>query len=264
MATDPGRQWAINLTEGGYEHHCKNKSDLRKIKRLGMAWRRIFKATKISPPRHAFEIGCGGGQNLATLAMNDFTVSAVDISDSVLARAKGFIAEVEAVSGTRLNIEIVEGDFFTFQSEARYDLIYHFGVVEHYLEPEHRAQFWQKAMELAAPGGWLVSVVPCGRHIMRRMTRELELLGYRRELEEIDYSCSSHVEEFEKAGAVNISAIPHGYFFFLGGHPAPLVSKVLYPLFFPIGNMVLTWLPLPVSLAEKLAQTLIVVGQKPE
>ena len=119
-------------------------------------------------------------------------------------------------------------------------------------------------MELANPGGWLVSVVPCGQHIMRRMTRERELLGYRRELAEIDYSCSSHVEEFRNAGVVNILAMPHSYFFFLRDHPSQAVRKVLYPLLFSIGNIVLTWLPLPSSLTEKFAHTLIVVGQKPE
>ncbi|MCZ6721552.1 MAG: class I SAM-dependent methyltransferase [Proteobacteria bacterium] len=264
MVMDPAEQWSINLTAGGYEHRCQDKDDLKQIKRLGSAWRRILGATRLAPPASAFEIGCGGARNLAKLALNGFSVGGIDLSRAVLARAKQFIAEVESVSDVRLNIELVKDDFFNFQSEKRYDLVYHYGVVEHYLDPERRAEFWRKALELTVAGGWIASVVPCGQHLMRPMTRERELLGYRHELAEIDYSCSSHAEELERAGMVNIRALPHSYFFFLSDHPNQAVRKVLYPTIFVIGNVLLPWLPLPSSVAEKLAHTLIVVGQKPE
>jgi SAM-dependent methyltransferase len=262
MALDPGAQWAINLTEGGYENHCRSEDELRKIKKLGFAWRRILTATGVRPPAEVFEIGCGGGEQLATLALNGFSATGIDVSPDVLARARRYLAEIEAVAATPLRAKLIDGDFFSFTTPRRYRLVYHFGVVEHYLDPADRARFWGKAVELTAPGGWVVSVVPCGRHLMRPRMRAEELCGYQHRLAETDYSAAIHRAEFERAGLGDIQVLPHGYFFFLSGHPSPAVRRIGFPLLFGAGNAVLPWFPVPAAFKERFAHTLIVAGRK--
>jgi SAM-dependent methyltransferase len=262
MAYDPSAQWAVNLTEGGYENHCRGEDDLKAIRRFGFAWRRIFAATGLSPTIATFEIGCGGGEKIAPLALNGARASGIDVSRDVLERAGRYIGEIEAVSGQALGIDLVQGDFLAFESADTFDLVYHFGVVEHYLDGQDRARFWGRAVALARPGGWVASIVPCGRHIMRPLARERELLGYQNRLAEIDYSAALHEDEFRAAGLTEIKVLPHGYFFFLSGHPSALVRALYRPLFI-FGNVVLPYLPLPVSVLERFAQTLIVVGRRP-
>jgi SAM-dependent methyltransferase len=263
MAISPGEQWAINLTEGGYENHCRTADDLRKIKRLGLAWRRILGATGLAAPASVFEIGCGGGEKLATLALNGFAADGIDISPDVLDRAKQFFAEIGDIGGDPLRIGLNQGDFFAFDTDRRYDLVYHFGVVEHYLQADDRARFWDNAVKLTAPGGWVVSVVPCGRHLMRSRMRAEELCGYEHRLAEIDYSAASHRDEFARVGLVDVRVLPHGYFYFLSGHPSAMVRGLAFPPLFAIGNACLPWLPAPAALTERFAHSLIAIGRRP-
>ncbi len=159
---------------------------------------------------------------------------------------------------------MVRGDFFDHKSSETYDLVYHFGVVEHYLDANDRAMFWQRAIDMTSPGGWVVSVVPCGRQLMRAKVREQELCGYRKSVAEIDYSSALHVDEFRQAGLDDIRVMPHAYFYFLNGHPNAVIRKIIYPMLFIFGNALLLYLPLPVAILERFAHTLIVVGRKPE
>jgi hypothetical protein len=95
------------------------------------------------------------------------------------------------------------------------------------------------------------------------MVRAQELCGYQHRLAEIDYSCASHAAEFAAAGLVDIRVLPHGYFFFLSGHPSRAIRRFLYPPLFALGNAVLPWLPVPASVKERFAHTLIAVGRRP-
>lgn len=263
MSYDPGAQWSTNLKEGGYVHHCHSERDLHRIMRLGSAWRRIFRYTRLRPPASAFEVGCGGGDKLAALALNGFSVAGIDVSSDVLNRARAYFAEIEAVRKSALDATLIEGDIFSFAGSGTFDLVYHFGVVEHYLDDERRRSFWARSVSLASPNGWIVSVVPCGSHLMRRRMREQELLGYQNRLAEIDYSTASHAAEFQAVGLQNTRVLPHNYFFFLSGHPNVWVRRLLFPLMFGLGNALLPWLPLPVTVKERFAHTLIAIGQVP-
>ena len=261
MANDPARQWAQNLVAGGYDAHCESEADVRRIARLGLAWRRILRATGLKAPASVFEIGCGGGEKLATLALNGFRGEGIDISRDVLARARNYFREIEAQSRRKIEMELNEGDFLSHASERQFALVYHSGVVEHYLDADSRRSFWNAAYGLTAPGGWIVSIVPCGRHIMRRKMRDRELYGYRRELAEIDYSSRLHIEEFRNCGLVKIRSLPHGFFFFLSSHPSRAIRKFVYPAL--SGFALLVSPMVPSRFSERFAHTLIVIGQKP-
>jgi 2-polyprenyl-3-methyl-5-hydroxy-6-metoxy-1,4-benzoquinol methylase len=256
---DTSKSWQSALEKEGYEHHCFSKKDFNKIKRLGRVWQRILKIVNINPSSRIFEVGCGGGIHLATLALNGFEVHGIDVSIDVTKRAENYLKEVNNFNP--INATVETADIFDYQVSDSYDMSFHFGVVEHFLDITQRQQIWNKLYSLTKPGGWIVSVVPCGQHIMREMVREKGLCGYN--IPEIDYSCESHKREFEELNLSPIYVFTHNYFSFLSAHPSKFVSKIMYPFLFIVGNLVLPYTPLSENLKEKYAQTIVVVGQKP-
>jgi len=206
-----------------------------------------------------FELGCGGGIHLAQLALNGFEVHGIDVSDAVAARAQNYLEEVSKFQLIRASVAVA--NIFEYQSSDSYDMCFHFGVVEHFLELSQRQQIWNKLYSLTKPGGWIVSVVPCGQHLMRGMVRERNLAGYN--IPEIDYSCVSHRGEFANLGLQPIYAVPHNYFSFLSAHPSRMISKIIHPMSFVLGNMIIPLVPLPEDIKEVWAHTLIVIGRKP-
>ena len=217
-------EWKQVLSVQPYEHHCYSIDDFKKIKSLGRIWRKIFQAIKPEPSFRFFELGYGGGIHLASLAVNGFDVSGIDVSDVVASSAENYLQEVNQFQSIKAKIEVA--NIFEYHSSDSYEVCFHFGVVEHFLELTEREQVWNKLYDLTKPGGWIVSVVPCGQHFMRKMVREKGLCGYI--VPEIDYSCASHRQEFENIGLTSISTIPWNYFPFLSAHPSKLISKIIY------------------------------------
>lgn len=256
---DASEAWKQVLKHAGeYEHHCHSAEEIKRIKLLGSAWRKILKITKLTPPARLFELGCGGGIHLARLALNEFEVHGIDVSDTVVARTQNYLDEVDRFKPIKASVQLA--NIFEYQSSNMYDMCFHFGVVEHFLELSQRQQIWEKLYGLTKPSGWIVSVVPCGQHFMRGMVRNKGLGGYI--IPEIDYSCSSHRREFQDIGLNPVYAMSHNYFSFLSTHPSQLVSKVFYPVSFLLGNILLPYIPLAESIKEVCAQSLIVLGQK--
>jgi SAM-dependent methyltransferase len=245
--------------QGEYEHHCYSVKDLIKINHLGRVWKKILRITKVTPPARLFELGCGGGIHLASLAVNGFQVHGIDISGAVAARANNYLEEVGKFKLIQATVEVA--NVFDYKSLSSYDMCFHFGVVEHFLELTERQKIWDKLYSLTKPGGWIVSVVPCGKHFMRSMMRDKGLGGYN--IPEIDYSCNLHKEEFEFLRLKPIYTIPHNYFSFLSAHPSPTISKIVYPLSFVLGNITIPYMPISKDIKEYYAQTLIVIGKKP-
>jgi len=260
ISYDASEVWKKELSvPGSYEHHCFSEKEANKLARLGQVWRRVFQATGINAPARLFELGCGGGIHLGTLALNGFDVHGIDVSEDVARRAKSYIGEISEFKSISATVETA--DIFTYEATNQpYDMCFHFGVVEHFLNDAERHRIWCKLKSLTKPGGWIVSVVPCGQHVMRSMVREQGLGGYN--VPEIDYSCKLHREEFRKIGLTSVRAFAHSYFSFLSCHPSKFISKLVYPPLFLTSNTILPALPLPEKTAEKWAQTLIVIGKK--
>lgn len=249
---------ALSLQQVAYKHHCYSVKDLKKIKKYRRVWQRILKVTNLQPSSRIFELGCGGGFQLGALAVNGFEVYGIDVSQDVAGRAKNYLKEISSFQSIKATVEVA--DIFKYQDSNMYDMCFHFGVVEHFLELPQRQIIWNKLYDLTKPGGWIVSVVPCGLHFMRKMVREKGLGGY--EVPEIDYSCYSHRQEFEDLNLSPIYTLTHNYFSFLFTHPSELVSKLIAPSLFITGNTLLPYLPIPEKVKERYAQTIIVIGKK--
>lgn len=251
--------WKQELAqEGGYEYHCYSKEDVLKNKRLGRIWKKIIHTTKLKPTSRLFELGCGGGTHLARLALNGFEVHGIDVSDAVTARAENYLEEIRKFHPIKASVEVA--NIFEYETSDSYDMCYHFGVVEHFLELSQRQEIWRRLYDFTKPGGWIVSVVPCGQHIMRKLVREQGLAGYN--IPEIDYSCNSHRIEFQTLGLNPIHVIPCNYFSFFSHHPSQVISQIVYPLSFILGNILIPPIPIPENIKETWAHTLIVIGRK--
>jgi SAM-dependent methyltransferase len=259
---DPGQAWRLLLNEPGqYEHHCRTPEEFRQTQRLGLVWRRVLNATSLRPPAHVFELGCGGGKHLAQLALGGYSVHGLDISSAVVERARQFMLEVSQFQAISSSVE--QGNILEYDTSARagsFDMSFHVGVVEHFLDARDRATIWCKLVALTRPGGWVVSVVPCGMHFLRTRVRKERLLGYN--VPEIDYGSELHTAEFERAGLRDIVCFPHNYLGFLAAHPSKLLSGVGRAPLHLIANVLGPLAPLPARLKERAAAALIVCGRK--
>lgn len=254
--------WVQNLAESGYEQHCTSIQELQYIRRFGRIWRMIFRHTKIQPPAKMFELGSGGGRYLALLSLNGYSVTGVDVSPEVTERSKRFIAEIDTFEPIADKVKIECANFFTYAVTQQYNLCYHFGVVEHFLDSKDRKQIWDKLVEMTLPGGWVASAVPCGKHIIRNRVRKFGLCGYC--VPEIDYGVEEHRLEFEEAGLTNIITVPTNYFGFYPALPGYSRLKILYKLLFYGLNVVGPFIPMPLKVRQKFCHSLLVLGQKPE
>jgi len=253
-------KWIEALKDVGYEHHCHSHQDLARIKRLGRIWQETIKRTQIKPPATAFELGCGGGLHLAALAVNGFQVHGIDVSPQVVDRCQTYLNEVSQFAVTPISATVENADIFEYETTSKYDLTYHFGVIEHFLELSERMIVWKKLYELTKPGGWMISVVPNGSHFWREYIRQNNLCGYH--IPEIDYSVKLHQQEFLDSGLVEVIAIPWNYFGFAEGIVKGQFNKGLAKIVHLSSNLLIPLIPVPNTTKEKFAHGLLVLGRK--
>lgn len=254
-------KWVKALENDAYEHHCYSQQDLVRIKKLGRIWKEIIKRTSIKPPQTIFELGCGGGKHLAAMALNGFQVHGIDVSPQVVGRCKNYLNEVSQYAATPITATVENADIFEYKATTQYDLTYHFGVIEHFLELSDRRIVWQKLYELTKSGGWMISVVPNGSHFWREYIRQNNLCGYN--IAEIDYSVRMHEQEFLDTKLEDVTAIPWNYFGFLEGIVQGQFNKGLAKVFHLSSNLLMPLVPLPNTTKEKFAHALLVLGRKP-
>ena len=221
------KKWQEDLAHGGYEKHLKNKIDFYRIKFFSRAWKTILKVTKLKPDASVFEFGCGGGNQLVPLALNGYKCIGIDCSEDVLIRCKNLISDAEKFTKNSLNIQLIYGDFLSYSSSEKFDMVFNFGVIEHFLDDKEREKIIQKMFILCKPGGYVVSVVPNGAHPMRERMKNEGLGGYH--IPEIDYDAKLMINEMTKAGVKWVEVIPNNLFGYLLLDPGlPFLQKIIY------------------------------------
>src|SRR3989442_2768821 len=120
------------------------------------------------------------------------------------------MAEAERLSGRRLSIRLHHGDFLDFRSDEPHELVFNFGVIEHFLDDDERRRAVARMFSLCAPEGHVVSVVPSGTHPLRARMRAEGLGGYR--VPEMDYTPALLEAEMRAAAPSYVRYIPHNPF----------------------------------------------------
>jgi len=207
------KQWEESLKNSGYEHHGKGLRACCRLRRYPRVWRRIFKYFKRLPqpfPMKVFEVGCGGGKQLIPFVLQGHTCMGIDCSAEVLERARRFIAEATTACGTKADVKYIHGDFLEYGGSETFDLVFHVGVLEHFLDEQERMRALQNMFALVKPGGWVVSIVPSGMHPLREKMKQLGLGGYN--IPEVDYTDTLMQKELERCGGKDIIVLPHNIF----------------------------------------------------
>src|SRR5436190_540419 len=95
----------------------------------------IGDASKARLAHHAsvFEVGCGGGNQLLPLALRGLRCVGIDCSEEALDRCRRLVADAERFGGRSLDVGLHHGDFLHFIGRGAFDLVFNFGVVEHFL-----------------------------------------------------------------------------------------------------------------------------------
>ena len=159
-----------------------------KPKRFSRVWRRIFGYIP-NIKGEVLDVGCGIGKHLAEFLSGGWDISGIDCSQEILDCAKEYLGE---------KANLMLGDFMEYEFNKKYDLVFHIGVVEHYLEKEERLSFLKKMLELVKDGGYMISIVPI--NIKERKTPTIL---------EIDYTSKLMKEEFEEIKAEIVKIFPH-------------------------------------------------------
>lgn len=255
-------KWRKALKEGGYEYRLSVKCQCGKIKKFPRVWRKIFRYLDknfFENSSSVFEVGCGGGKYLIPFAIAGWQSVGIDVSEEVVKRAKKYTQEISDICKIKLNIELIIKDFFDYNNQKQFDIVFHVGVVEHYLDENERLNFLKKMFTIVKTGGYIISIVPSGAHPLRKRMKEFNLGGY--SIPEIDYLPSLMGEEFKKCGAKEIIILPHnvfGYFLFDQGNK---FTKIIKKFFYYIFQLIpVSWMSF--NFASKHGSALIGIAKK--
>ena len=232
--TTVAREWMRCLKKEGYQHTCKTNKEFKRLRRLPRVWKRILSMIDLERGSSCFEVGCGGGMHLVRLTLNGFLVEGIDCAIDEVKRAQKFIKQVADFDNRVSQIRIYNGDFLSNNCEAliakKYDLVFDFGVAEHFLERSERLEFIKRKFRLTKKGGWVVSVVPSGKHPYRTIQRSQGLGGYN--LPEIDYSPELLKAEILHCGGTGAFILAHNLMGYLNIHPKRRIpERGIYYLF---------------------------------
>lgn len=215
---------------GSYEHHLHKSSDYKKLMRFCRVWRRIFKCINLNPYRRndlsILEVGCGGGKYLVQFALNSWRTVGIDCSKEVLDRARNYIKEVSNACQKNLNVELISGDFMSFNFSEKFDLVFNSGVIEHYLDKNERMFFLKKMFELTKADGYTVSIPA----VIRKAEKINDIVDDY--VPFINYTPELMNQEFKNLDGRETRILPHNLFFYLLAKRDPIFYLINKPLYY--------------------------------
>jgi SAM-dependent methyltransferase len=107
----------------------------------------IVERYEIQPDR-ALEIGCGTGTNTIWLTQRGFEMTALDLTENAISKAKA------KITSAGVDAQLLVRDFLVDEIPgAPYSFVYDRGVFHVFDEAEHQARFATRVAELLARGG---------------------------------------------------------------------------------------------------------------
>ena len=117
------------------------------------------------PKGRCLEVGCFPGRYLAVFGEAGFSLNGVDLTPGVDGRLKQWLVREHFKVQ-----ELWNEDFFRFQPNEKFDLVYSLGFIEHFVN-------WQEALAkhitLVKPGGFLLITTPNFAGFFQRLLRTL-------------------------------------------------------------------------------------------
>ncbi len=112
--------------------------------------RLCYEVMQLLPPVRAYrvlDIGCGEGKDAVFLARCGYLVTAFDISEAGIEKAKR-LAEYN-----RVEVRFQRADLRDYPFDQDYDIIFSSGVL-HFLQPQYREEILSRMREHTVPGGF--------------------------------------------------------------------------------------------------------------
>ncbi|KAG6877557.1 hypothetical protein C0993_006054 [Termitomyces sp. T159_Od127] len=101
--------------------------------------------------------GCGMGYDTVYLASAlSLRVLGIDVSETAIERARAHTATANVAPPGEVSFQA--GDFFSFESEDKFDLVYDYTFFVA-IPPKRRVEWGQQMISLVKPGGYLITLV---------------------------------------------------------------------------------------------------------
>ncbi|WP_027351102.1 carboxy-S-adenosyl-L-methionine synthase CmoA [Halotalea alkalilenta] len=117
----------------------------------------LFAERHLRPGAHIYDLGCShGAASLAIcerLAERPFTLTAVDLSPAMVARARANLA-AHCPAARLDDVELIEGDILALEYRSAGMIVLNFTL--QFLPPERRAELLERLFDALEPGGVLV------------------------------------------------------------------------------------------------------------
>lgn len=152
------------FNERSHEWEGLYEADPRFKRRFALILGVLERSLSSGKIRSALDMGCGTGLYSRWLAEHQVRVTAVDVSDSMLAIGRSLASDPN-------NPTFVRSDLSKFEPQATFDLVLALSMLEYVGEADDALS---KLGSHVAPGGLLVVSVPN----KRGLTRKLERLAY--------------------------------------------------------------------------------------
>ena len=230
------RQWRTRIRENCPSDTPVGKRALLRSVRLSRTWRRILRELTDYSIQSVLEAGCGTGSQLVPLAWRGYRAAGIDSSYTALSRCRETVGLIRKTIGKKLPVFLICADFFEIILKTKYSLVFHRGVVEHFLERADRLLFTKKMFECTENDGYIVSIVPSGSHPCRKRYRDERLGGYN--IPEIDYSPARLIEEAKTCGAGRVIVLPHNLMGYLVYLPGNIVTRTFYKFIYLIFQVI--------------------------
>lgn len=127
----------------------------------------------LSREAHVLDLGCGNGYLAQRMAMHCCAVTAVDISETAILKAREMhsLPNIHYMNGP---IEKILEELERNKESDRYDLVSLFEVIEHLYDP---SQVLRLARMIMKPDGIIVITTPNANKTSRRLRRALRRVG---------------------------------------------------------------------------------------
>lgn len=136
-------------------------------------WEQVLAGPPALAPGRALDVGCGSGRDAVYLAKRGWRVTAVDLVDAAIARAR------QRAAHEGVDVEWITGDVSNLSAltlKSGYTLVYDFGCIQGLPDAARRGAA-SGITELAAPGATLllIAFAPARRLLLPRGMSEQEV-----------------------------------------------------------------------------------------